>query len=96
MPETFAQYLEKWLKQSTAHGLNNLLLACLLLTSTCLTGCAIPITYHDAITYRNLTDLKADRERKPSSVYELAKMLNRDLKNVNQDLKMLSELKIFR
>lgn len=23
MPETFAQYLEKWLKQSTGHGLNN-------------------------------------------------------------------------
>ena len=23
MPETFAQYLEKWLKQSTAQGLNN-------------------------------------------------------------------------
>ena len=23
MPETFAQFLEKWLKQSTAHGLNN-------------------------------------------------------------------------
>ena len=23
MPETFAQYLDKWLKQSTAQGLNN-------------------------------------------------------------------------
>jgi len=23
MPETFAQYLEKWLKQSTAQGLSN-------------------------------------------------------------------------
>lgn len=23
MPETFAQYLEKWLKQSTSQGLNN-------------------------------------------------------------------------
>jgi len=60
MPETFAQYLEKWLKQSTAQGLNNLLVACLLLTSTWLTGCAIPITYHDAATYKNLTDLKAE------------------------------------
>ena len=31
-----------------------------LLTSTWLTGCAIPITYHDATTYKNLTDLKAE------------------------------------
>jgi len=36
------------------------LFACLLLTSTHLTGCAIPITYHDAATYKNLTDLKAE------------------------------------
>ena len=105
MPETFAQYLEKWLKQSTAQGLNNPLVkmpvehlrrepeaplmtrhpspptrACdrgikrfrllqpnaivlvitILLTSTWLTSCAIPITYHDAATYKNLTDLKAE------------------------------------
>ena len=36
------------------------LVPCLLLTSTHLTGCAIPITYHDAATYKNLTDLKAE------------------------------------
>ena len=36
------------------------LVACMLLTSTWLTGCAIPITYHDAATYKNLTDLKAE------------------------------------
>ncbi len=36
------------------------LVVCLLLTSTWLTGCAIPITYHDAATYKNLTDLKAE------------------------------------
>ena len=37
-----------------------ILIASLLLTSTWLTGCAIPITYHDAATYKNLTDLKAE------------------------------------
>ena len=36
------------------------LIASLLVTSTWLTGCAIPITYHDAATYKNLTDLKAE------------------------------------
>jgi len=36
------------------------LVACMLVTSTWLTGCAIPITYHDAATYKNLTDLKAE------------------------------------
>jgi len=71
MPETFSQYLEKWLKQSTAQGLNTLimknrrrngmiLLSCLLLTSTCLTNCAVSISYRDAVTYNNLTDLKAE------------------------------------
>jgi len=33
---------------------------CMLLTGAWLTGCAIPITYHDAATYKNLTDLKAE------------------------------------
>jgi hypothetical protein len=37
-----------------------ILAACMLVTSTWLTGCAIPITYHDAATYKNLTDLKAE------------------------------------
>jgi hypothetical protein len=36
------------------------LVACMLLTSAWLTSCAIPITYHDAATYKNLTDLKAE------------------------------------
>ena len=36
------------------------LVACMLVTSTWLTSCAIPITYHDAATYKNLTDLKAE------------------------------------
>ena len=35
-------------------------LVVMLLTSICLTSCAIPISYRDAITYKNLTDLKAE------------------------------------
>ncbi len=42
------------------------------------------------LTNNRLLILKAIRERKPKSVYELAKILGRDLKNVNQDLKLLS------
>src|SRR3990172_7112537 len=34
--------------------------ATMLVTSTWLISCAIPITYHDAATYKNLTDLKAE------------------------------------
>jgi hypothetical protein len=36
------------------------LVACMLVTSMWLTSCANPITYHDAATYKNLTDLKAE------------------------------------
>jgi len=36
------------------------LVAYMLLPSMCLTSCAIPITYHDVATYKNLTDLKAE------------------------------------
>ena len=49
-------------------------------------------TMRAVLTNNRLLILKTIRERKPGSVYELAKMLNRDLKNVNQDLKMLSEV----
>jgi hypothetical protein len=34
----------------------------MLLTNAWLTSCSIPITYHDAATYKNLTDLKAEAE----------------------------------
>ncbi|HAK89924.1 MAG: hypothetical protein A2X55_00450 [Nitrospirae bacterium GWB2_47_37] len=44
------------------------------------------------LTNNRLLILKTIREQHPQSVYELAKMLGRDLKNVNQDLKMLSEI----
>lgn len=44
------------------------------------------------LTNKRLLILKAIREQRPKSVYELAKILGRDLKNVNQDLKLLSEV----
>ena len=44
------------------------------------------------LTNNRLLILKAIREHKPKSVYELARILGRDLKNVNQDLKLLSEI----
>lgn len=44
------------------------------------------------LTNNRLLILKTIRERHPRSVYELAKMLSRDLKNVNQDLKILAEI----
>jgi predicted transcriptional regulator len=44
------------------------------------------------LTNKRLLILKTVREQSPSSVYELAKMLGRDLKNVNQDLKLLADI----
>ncbi len=44
------------------------------------------------LTNNRLLILKTIRERNPRSVYELAKMLGRDLKNINQDLKLLAEI----
>jgi predicted transcriptional regulator len=44
------------------------------------------------LTNNRLLILKAIREHKPKSVYELAKILGRDLKNVKQDLKLLSDI----
>jgi hypothetical protein len=39
-----------------------MLVAGMVITSTLITSCAIPITYHDATTYKNLTDLKAEAQ----------------------------------
>lgn len=49
-------------------------------------------TMRSVLTNNRLLILKTIRDKKPGSVYELAKMLNRDLKNVNQDLKLLSDI----
>jgi len=44
------------------------------------------------LTNHRLLILKTIREYKPKSIYELAKILRRDLKNVMQDLRLLSEV----
>ena len=46
------------------------------------------------LTERRLEILKTIRDQKPASVYELAKMVDRDLKNVLQDISYLHELGI--
>ena len=44
------------------------------------------------LTNNRLGILRAIRENKPKSVYELSKMLGRNLKNVNEDLKLLAKI----
>lgn len=45
----------------------------------------------NVLTKRRLELLSVVRRKKPQSVYELSKLLNRDLKSVNTDLKVLKE-----
>ena len=45
-----------------------------------------------AITHEMLKILKVIKEKHPSSIYELAKLLNRNLKNVSDDVHYLAEL----
>lgn len=45
----------------------------------------------NVLTKRRLELLSVVRHKKPQSVYELSKLLNRDLKSVNTDLKVLKE-----
>jgi predicted transcriptional regulator len=45
-----------------------------------------------ALTEKRLELLKTVKDRKPSSVYELAKMVDRDLKNVLQDVRYLQNI----
>jgi predicted transcriptional regulator len=44
------------------------------------------------LTEKRLELIKVIKDRKPSSVYELAKFVHRDLKNVLQDLAYLKQL----
>jgi len=46
------------------------------------------------LTEKRLELLKTIKEKEPSSVYDLAKILHRDLKNVLQDVAYLQELGI--
>ena len=48
--------------------------------------------FRRALTERRLEMLHVIKEKHPSSVYELAKMLERDIKNVNVDLEYLREI----
>lgn len=49
-------------------------------------------TFRRALTPKRLEMLHAIKESRPSSVYELAKILDRDIKNVTQDLEYLKEI----
>lgn len=44
------------------------------------------------LTDKRLELLKVIRQRKPNSIYELAKIVGRDIKNVNEDIKLLADL----
>ncbi len=44
------------------------------------------------LTNNRLAILRAIRENNPKSVYELSKILGRNLKNVNEDLKLLADI----
>jgi predicted transcriptional regulator len=44
------------------------------------------------LTEKRLELLKTVKDRKPSSIYELARMVDRDLKNVLQDVGYLQEI----
>jgi predicted transcriptional regulator len=48
------------------------------------------------LTRNRLALLRAIRTRRPGSIYELAKTLNRDLKNVQGDLRLLEEYGLIR
>lgn len=49
-------------------------------------------TMRKAITEERLRILKVIKARQPSSIYELAKLVNRDHKNVSDDVHYLAEL----
>ena len=44
------------------------------------------------MTPKRLELLRTVKEKRPQSVYELARLMNRDLKNVTQDLAFLERL----
>lgn len=44
------------------------------------------------LTEKRLFLLKTIKEKKPKSIYELAKLLDRDIGNINEDVNKLSEL----
>jgi predicted transcriptional regulator len=49
-------------------------------------------TMRSILTNKRLLILKTIKKKNPKSIYELAKILERDIKNINQDLKLLSDV----
>ena len=49
-------------------------------------------TMRAILTNKRLLILKTIKEKEPNSIYELAKILERDIKNINQDLKLLADV----
>lgn len=49
-------------------------------------------TMRKAITEERIRIIKVIRERHPASIYELAKMLHRNIKNVSDDVHYLADL----
>ncbi len=50
------------------------------------------VTFRKFLTQRRIEMLHVVRKKKPGSIYELAKLLNRDLKSVNTDVALLKQL----
>lgn len=48
------------------------------------------------LTDKRLNVLRTIKRHKPGSIYELAKILNRNIKNVNDDVKLLDNLGLVR
>ena len=48
--------------------------------------------FRKALTEKRLEMLHVIKEKHPQSIYELAKMLNRDIKNVTQDVEYLKQV----
>jgi len=48
-------------------------------------------TPRNLLTRNRLALLRAIRNKRPGSIYELAKIVERDLKNVQDDLRLLEE-----
>jgi predicted transcriptional regulator len=48
-------------------------------------------TMRAILTNKRLLILKVIKDKEPNSIYALAKILGRDIKNINQDLKLLAD-----
>jgi predicted transcriptional regulator len=49
-------------------------------------------SFRKILTPKRIELLRAIRHKKPGSIYELAKILNRDLKNIRDDIELMEEL----